>query len=194
MTRAIYRIPPGADEGIIVRMFELLYLNMTPLVPLNGTRAEIYAEWRTAFDKNLEEGTRHIVDAADGFVRGYASYTIRDIEKDVYLNEVQIHPQFQGRGIILKNLARAFLREIEDSPARTVRTYANRLNARSQELLERAGFVIEERVERGIRYQTDRQELCKRFRHPNAASNHNPSSHGRAVRQGSQGRKGHSAA
>jgi len=46
----------------------------------------------------------------------------------------------------------------------SIRTYANRLNQRSQELCERMGFAVEGQTERGIRYRVSRRELMERLR------------------------------
>ena len=153
------------DEQTINQMFELTYVNMSKIIPSTRPQEEDYALWRESFDKNLRNGTKHILYFRNNVLCGYVSYTIRESSNDIYLNEIQIHPQSQGDGVTFRKLLSQFLNEIGICKADTIRTYANNLNQRCQRIIQNIGFSIEEQTDRGVRYMIGKKRLLKRFNH-----------------------------
>ena len=153
------------DEQTINQIFELTYMNMSKIIPSTRSKEEDYALWRESFDKSLGIGIRHILYFQRDILRGYVSYTIRESSNDIYLNEIQIHPQLQGNGVTFGKLLSQFLKEIETCEVDTIRTYANNLNQRSQRIIQKIGFSIEAETDRGIRYRISKARLLKRFSH-----------------------------
>ena len=134
---------------------------MTRIVPASESREADYRKWREAFDRNEAAGTRHILHVHAGALRGYISYTPTTTE--VYWNEAQVHPDDQGKGIVLRDLLNSFAAMLMRETAPAVRTYANRRNERSQALLLKLGFTIAGTTERGVRYVIAREDLLRRL-------------------------------
>jgi hypothetical protein len=147
------------DEDLIKHLHDLTYRNMTSIIPSSISKEEGYGLWRKSFDRNITEGTRYIVDLHNNYLRGYLSYTIRSSKKDIYLNDIQVEPLYQGNGVTAGRLFHEFLREIRDCEWHTIRTYANNLNSLSQHILQKLRFEVESRTERGLRYRIEKEKL-----------------------------------
>lgn len=148
-------------EDMVRQMHDLTWANMTRIVPASEAREADYRKWRESFDRSEAAGTRHILHARAGSLRGYISYTPSATE--IYWNEPQVHPDDQGRGIVLRSLLDAFAAVLMRETAPAVRTYANRRNGRSQALLLKLGFTSAGTTERGVRYTIARGELLRRL-------------------------------
>jgi len=152
------------DEKLIDQLHDLTYRNMTSIIPSSISKQEDYLLWRKSFDNNATIGTQHIIDLKDDVLRGYLSFTVRDSSKDIFINEVQIDPKYQGNGVTIGRLLLNFLREIQDCKFSIIRTYANNLNKRSQQLLQKIGFEVEGTTEKGIRFKISKEKLLIRYR------------------------------
>jgi RimJ/RimL family protein N-acetyltransferase len=148
------------DEAVAEAMCELAGANMSAIIPSTRTKAEDRALWFESFERGLRGGTRHILHwDGDGVLCGFLSFTVRPESDDVYLNEVQIKSGAQGHGVVLARLLGQLVTALREVTVSAVRTYANRLNGRSQKLCEKMGFSVEECTERGIRYHIARRDL-----------------------------------
>lgn len=151
------------DEATIENIFDLTERNMSAVLGSTSTREEDYVQWRESFDRNLRVGTRYLLCEKDGLLRGYLAYTHRPSQRDLYVNEVQIHPQFRRSGITLRRLVTVFLDAVEHCECDTVRTYANGRNVLSQTILCKMGFEVTTETERGIRFCVDKALLVSRL-------------------------------
>ena len=64
---------------------------------------------------------------------------------------------------MLSYLLGRFAEALEKAEVGTVRTYANRLNQKSQKLCQKIGFTVEGQNEQGIRCRIGKENLAKRL-------------------------------
>lgn len=157
----------AVERGTIRKMYRLLGSNTAPLTgmaTLEWDTEDQFVRWKDdVFCEGLKGGTRHVLMFEYQELRGFLSYTIPPGRREVYLNEFQIHPRFQGDGVTFRILLAQFLRQIGQIAYTSIRTYANGRNKRAQNLIERMGFTREGRTERGIRYRIMRAGVEARF-------------------------------
>lgn len=157
----------SVGDKIIRQMYELLGSNMTQVIPTSGSdwRSDAaFAKWRKdVFERNLSEGTRHLLLFDQRGLRGFVSYTAPPGAKEIYLNEFQIQPYAQCDGVTFKRLLFHFMNQINELPHASVRTYTNKHNGRAQRLIEKVGFQRGTQTRRGIRYTVRKDALCDKL-------------------------------
>jgi hypothetical protein len=149
------------------KIYHLLGSNMTTLLGDDGIdwRAEsAFKQWeKDVYLIGLTTGTTYIVMTDDSEVRGFLSFTAPDGQTEVFINEVQIRPASRKDGVTLRRLLERFFSRIEHLPHATVRTYANRLNEDSQQLILKAGFEIDSKTKRGARFSANKTALLEKM-------------------------------
>jgi len=153
--------------GVIRNLYDLLGSNMAPVTGMpesDWNTDEEFERWRRdVFCENAKKGVRHILLFEDQDLRGFLSYTVPSEAGEVYLNEFQIHPRFRGDGVTFRILLARFMRQVEQLPYSSIRTYTNSRNIAAQNLIEKMGFAREGRTGRGIRYVIARRGMETRF-------------------------------
>lgn len=145
------------------KMFDLLEMNMSKIAPIDKDRDEIFNEWEESLDKCILTGTRHILIMGQHQLRGYLSYSICYTNKDIFLNEIQIHSLFQIDGVTIRKLLSIFLNEIQEYRSWNIKTYVNHRNENSNKLALKIGFELEEITERGRRYILSVETILSKF-------------------------------
>ena len=161
----------GGDPEFAVWAREMYYLlgaNMTSILGQDGP------DWRTEdeFRKwsngvllaGLLKDTFHLLLVDGQGLRGFLSFSAPSGSAEIYLNEIQIRPSARRDGVTLRRLMERFVIRVANLPHETIRTYANRLNDESQQLILKAGFRIESQTERDARFIGSKSSVLERFR------------------------------
>lgn len=152
------------DENIINQIFDITYMAMTEIIPSANKKDDDYRIWRKSHTERLNNGTKYILLYNDEILKGYLSYEIRENHADIFIGDVIIHSDYQGDGKTIFRLLHTFIKECKNCEFTTIRTYANNLNKRSQGIIEKAGFIVDEQRANGNIYCIDRNCLLKTFR------------------------------
>ena len=120
------------------RLFDLYYLNMSPIAPSGLSYEEERSQWLSAVSPALDKAPRQILLCCkDDELAGYVQYYTR--EDLLMIEEVQISPDCQHSSVF-RSLIRALIRLLPDG-VRYVEAYADCRNRRSISLMERLGMT-----------------------------------------------------
>ncbi len=119
------------------KLFNILADNMAVIAPTGNSRKEDYKCWYKAVGAGLRKKERHIILIKDNdTIIGFFQYYINS--DALMMEEIQIKPEYQGRGLVRELYAFA------DSNIKTdvefVEAYANTKNTRSIGMLEKFGL------------------------------------------------------
>lgn len=154
---------PNQSEDIINQIFKITYMTMTAIIPSANKKDEDYRIWRESHIERLNNGDKFILLYGSKMLKGYLSYRIREDSADIFICDVIIHSDYQGDGKTFLRLLCHFLNECKNNKFNTIRTYANNLNRRSQSIIEKVGFIIDEQKHNGKIYCIDKNYLLKKF-------------------------------
>jgi len=144
-------------------IFAILAHNMTAIAPTGNSYEEDYIGWNTAVSEGLQKEARSIVliyfgDDLIGFFQYYANP-----EGVLMMEEIQISPDYQGKGYgIFRELYR-FLFSILPADIKSVEAYANKNNQKSQDILHHLDLQIigENKNGNSFHYRGDFDNLKK---------------------------------
>ena len=120
------------------QLFSILHENMCVIAPTGNTYDEDYALWSGAVAPAMQKDNRKIVLIFnDETLIGYLQYLTN--ETTFMIEEAQIKPAYQGRGVLRGALA--FICDHISPDVLYAEAYANKKNTRSQTILESHGFV-----------------------------------------------------
>lgn len=152
------------DSCTFQKLFNLLYMNMQAIIPVDGEQSSIYSDWKDTWERRmLEEDIRCIIEQKDDVLQGFLLYCIDQHSGVISIDEFQIHPHFQRNGVTFRRIILSFLKDIESSSCTFVRAYANKKNPFSPNLARKLKFSIYEETETGWRFQIKRLQLLNRL-------------------------------
>ncbi len=123
--------------GALPVIFEILYENMTAIIPSDNDKESDYFLWKESVIKNIDSGNTHYVLFYRGEkIIGYFQYRV--VNEFFYMDEMQIIKNEQGSGLF-RQLFSFLLSTLPDSIT-TVVAYANKNNVKSQNILIHLGF------------------------------------------------------
>ena len=145
------------------QLFSILHENMSVIAPTGNNYDEDYALWSDAVGPAMEKENRKIILIFSGaHLIGYLQYYTN--ETTFMIEEAQIKPAFQGRGV----LRSAFACICDHIPPNVLyaEAYANKRNAKSQNILECHGFarIGENKNGNSYHYRADCQAFLCRIR------------------------------
>ena len=125
------------EMGLLGPMFDILYRNMDPIAPFQGSFQEERAGWIVCIGEALKKPPRKMLLLYAGeTLAGFCMYYIRgDI---LMVEEVQISRPYQ-RTVLTAELFR-FIRCELLPQVRWVEAYADRRNTASQQLMKKLGM------------------------------------------------------
>ena len=162
---------PGSDPEFAVWAREMYYLlgdNMTSILGHDGPDWRTEDELRKWRDRVLLTGlvkdAFHLLLVDGQGLRGFLSFSAPSGSAEIYLKEIQIRPSARKDGVTLRRLMERFVSRVANLPHETIRTYVNRRNDESQQLILKAGFRIESQAERGTRFTASKATVLARLR------------------------------
>ena len=119
------------------RLFDLYYLNMSPIAPSGLSYEEERSQWLSAVSPALDKEPRQVLLCRnDGALAGFIQYYTRGAL--LMIEEVQLSGRFQGTTVFLA-LVRALMRLLPEGIG-YVEAYADKRNHRSILLMQRLGM------------------------------------------------------
>lgn len=165
----LIEIPPdpvhkrAIPEDVVRCMYELMGSNMTKVIqtaPADWRRDDQFEKWRNqVFLGAVQQRTVHLLLSDGVGLRGFLSYTPSADGDGIFINELQIRPSCQGDAVTIRRLLREFAERIALLPHCQLRTYANKVNKRSQQLAARIGFRCTAQTARGYSYEMPKQAM-----------------------------------
>jgi predicted nucleotidyltransferase/RimJ/RimL family protein N-acetyltransferase len=153
------------------QLFSILHENMSVIAPTGNTYDEDYTLWSGAVGPAMEKENRKIILIFSGaHLIGYLQYYTN--ETTFMIEEAQIKPAFQGRGVLRSVFA--FVSDFISPNILYTEAYANKKNTRSQTIIESHGFtrILENKNGNCYHYRADCQAFLCRVRekrpHPGA--------------------------
>ncbi|MBQ7548053.1 MAG: GNAT family N-acetyltransferase, partial [Clostridia bacterium] len=120
------------------QLFSVLHENMSVIAPTGNTYEQDYALWSDAVGPAMQKKNRQIVLIFnDETLIGYLQYYTN--ETTFMIEEAQIKQAHQGRGVMRR--AFAYICDFIPPNVLYAEAYANKRNAKSQNILERHGFA-----------------------------------------------------
>ena len=150
-------------------MFSILSSNMALIHPEETVSGDDYALWKAYQQEHFSEKTFIVFEDGDTLA-GYVQYSLRD--QDLFIEEIEIRPDYQVRYNILGSLLR-FIRERIPDHITTLFAYINKNNPRSYTVAEKLGLsaVAETVSGKSLLYSGDIRRLLHRS-HDSAAAKH----------------------
>ena len=145
------------------QLFSILHENMSVIAPTGNTYEEDYALWSGAVPPAMQKENRQIVLIFnDETLIGYLQYYTN--ETTFMIEEAQIKQAHQGRGVMRR--AFAYICDFIPPNVLYAEAYANKRNAKSQNILERHGFarIGENKNGNSYHYRADCQVFLCRIR------------------------------
>jgi len=139
-------------EPLLPRMFSIISANMHEIAPTGNCFEEDRASWTQAMHDELRNPEKHWIFAFSGeTLAGYTLYRIHD--DTLHMDEIQIDKAYQGDGRTFFMLMGNVLRDANESHVRTLHSYVNRQNAKSQAIVQAMGLRAVKETPRGMIYQ-----------------------------------------
>ena len=130
----------SADFSLYAQdLFAILWFNMNEIEPSGYTFEEDFAVWFDYNKNDTERKTILFIDEAIDRIVGYFQYRLTD--NTLGLDDIQILPDYQGKGLVYRPLMKYFLPKL---PAEITKhqSYINKNNLRSAAILEKMGAKI----------------------------------------------------
>lgn len=148
--------------SLLPPLFEILYANMTLIVPTGCTYEEDYQTWFSYVYPAMQKPQRQIVVmyAGDSII-GYFQYDIRN--ETLMMEEIQIKKPYHGSGVFSAFYA-WLVRQLPDD-IKTVEAYSNKKNIKSQSVLEHLGLTRcgENKNGNSYYYRGDYKTILERY-------------------------------
>ena len=127
----------GELSGLLPKLFEILHSNMNLIAPTGKSYGEDFEEWYSCVYPAMMNTPREIVIMYDGSdIIGYFQYYINGAL--FMMDEIQIKQEYQGAGVF--SAFYSWLIQRLPMALQTVEAYANKLNEKSQGILEHLGL------------------------------------------------------
>lgn len=117
-------------------LFAILWFNMNELEPSEYFFEEDFAVWFDYNKNDTERKTILFVDEVIDRIVGYFQYRLE--EHILWLDEIQILPDYQGQGLVYRPLMKYFLPQLPEE-IQYHQSYVNKKNLRSAAILEKMG-------------------------------------------------------
>lgn len=123
------------------QIFDILADNMSVIAPTGNSREEDYNCWVSAVSDGLAREERQIILICNDteIIGFFQYYTNEDI---LMMEEIQLKPEFHGKGNIFRNLYGFLLENVPDN-LKYVKAYANKQNEKSIGILQRMNLKID---------------------------------------------------
>lgn len=143
---SIYEFEKYANQ-----LFNILYDNMTQILPSDFSREEDFSCWSEAVKEGLQADTRRIIIACLKDTKEIIGYFQYSVNGDVFMmEEIEIATVFQGKENIFRKLYGSALKQL-GSEIHFTEAYANKRNTKSLGILTRLGLSIVEKDDTGMR-------------------------------------------
>ena len=145
----------GKEEirALFPQMFAIISTNMSAIAPTGNTMEDDRRSWTQAMESELRNPEKRWIFArADGVLAGYLLYRVSAADDVIHMDEIQIAQAYQDDGVLFPALMAALLRD-PAVPGATLRSYANKQNAKSQGVLRRMGLNVVGETVRGLRFE-----------------------------------------
>ena len=148
--------------GTLPVIFEIVYENMTAIIPSDNDKESDYFLWKESVIKNIESGnTRYVLFYRGEKLIGYFQYRVES--EFFYMDEMQVIKEEQGRGALGKVFA--FLLPTLPNSVTTAVAYTNKRNEKSKNILLHLGFTAVSKSASGnsIRYECAYNNLKEKY-------------------------------
>ncbi len=136
-----HRLKLDERGDLLPCLFEILFVNMNPIAPIEESYEEALAGWVEVISKALENEKRAMVVIydADELV-GFFMYAVNRETGLFLMEEIQFRPSHRGSGLF----HRLYGEVLPTLPpeVRTVEAYAHKRNLRSQGILAHLGLSV----------------------------------------------------
>lgn len=141
-------------------MFSILAANMMQIHPEETVTGDDFIRW-AAFQREHFSEKAFVVFTDGNTLAGYFQYALRD--HDLFIEEIEIRPEYQVRYNILGRLLR-FMRDRIPEHITTLSAYINKNNPRSYTVAEKLGLSVaaESASGKSLLYSGDIRQLLKR--------------------------------
>lgn len=149
-------------EEVLPILFDLLYANMSKIVPTENSYEEDKTFWFSCVAPALQREKRQIVLMyVDDVLAGYFQYYISD--KTFVVEELQIKPVYQRTRLLYYFYK--FMQSIVPKDTMFIEAYAQKPNKNSQSVIRSLGMecVGENKTGLAWHYKGDCQKLFERF-------------------------------
>lgn len=132
-------------------MFAIISFNMKSIINTGNTGDEDYKSWKSSMLKELDNNHKKWIGAFENnMLIGYFLYKIND--NNVSLDEIQVVKNHQGDGYTFIKLFKYVLKDCDIKDTYMVTTYVNNNNVKSKAIVNKFGFEVLEKKERGLKY------------------------------------------
>ena len=141
-------------------MFSILAANMMQIHPEETVTGDDFIRWAAFQREHFSEKT-FVVFMDGDILAGYFQYALRG--NDLFVEEIEIRPEYQVRYNILGRLLR-FMRDRIPEHITTLSAYINKNNPRSYTVAEKLGLSVaaESASGKSLLYSGDIRQLLKR--------------------------------
>ena len=149
-------------SGLLPKLFEILHSNMSLIAPTGKSYGEDFEEWYSNVYPAMMNTPREIVIMYDDSnIIGYFQYYINGAL--FMMDEIQIKQEYQGAGVF--SAFYSWLIQRLPIALQTVEAYANKLNEKSQSILEHLGLsqVGESKNGSSFHYKGDYKRLHDKY-------------------------------
>ena len=154
-------------DKYLPRLYDILYNNMSVIVPTGNTKKEDYAVWHNAVSEGLEKPPRQILLIKYGKrLAGYMQYYINN--STLVIEELELKPEYQRTSAII-DLCR-FMFALVGGDVEYIESYANAENDRSIALQLHFGLELVGSINgRMLHFKAKTSDIVKK--HPYIFSN-----------------------
>ncbi len=136
---SFYPMDPADFELYAQDLFAILWFNMNEIEPSGCSFEEDFAIWFDYNKNDTERKTILFIDENIDRIVGYFQYRLN--EGIFWLDEIQILPEYQGKGVVYRPLMKHLLPKLPEEIT-IHRSYINKNNLRSAAILEKMGAYI----------------------------------------------------
>lgn len=151
------------DDNTTSQIFELTYAAMTSVIPSTTLKEEDFKLWHENFQRRIKSGTIYILIFDENVLKGYLVYKLHSESDCICIEDLIIHPKYQGDGITMARLLCCFFMEIEKVNLSNIYTYTSKLNKKMQGILSKVGLSIDEYTDKSIKYTVTKEYLINKY-------------------------------